>query len=103
MNFGVTMHNLAKLRDGTGAKAIAALNNQRYLFSEQDYFNLTCYEKIKEIDPSYNDTHYFDSFNITTPTADPKILHYAAIRDYYNYPEFKKYQEMKISAGKGKY
>lgn len=91
VNFGVAMYNLKALRDGTGAEMIQKLDNFHYDFSEQDAFNIYCSGKIKELPPEYNDTRYWTSFHITPPTAHPRIIHYAAVKDYAKYDEYKKY------------
>lgn len=103
VNLGVAMYNLKKLRDGTSGKLCKRLNYQYYTLSQQDCFNRALQEKIKELPPEYNNTKYFKQFNITTPTENPKIIHYAAIENWWEYPEYKKYAAMKITDGQKEY
>ncbi len=87
INCGVMMLNLAKLRDsGKGDELIDALNVRRYGFNEQDCIAEQCQGGILEIPSIYNANNY------TEPTTQPKIVHFAAIRQYQNHPLVEMYK-----------
>ena len=91
INCGVMRLNLKKLRDGMGDDIINALNTRHYDFNEQDCINEMCHDWILELPSDYNSNHF------TTPTTTPKIVHFAAIRNYQNNALVKMYANMGIS------
>ena len=97
-NVGVVMYNLKQLRDRKGMEVIKSLNEKVYPFLEQDCFSELCENRILTISNDYNCTNY-SSYPICGRSFNPKIYHYAAIKDWQNYPEVIKYREMKISNG----
>lgn len=86
INCGVMVLNLAKLRDGKGDEIIEALNTRKYDFNEQDCINELCSGGIKEISSDYNSNNY------TITTTTPKIIHFAAIRNWQNHPLVNQYR-----------
>jgi len=87
VNAGVMLLNLAKLRDGKGDELIKALNENRYAFNEQDCINQLCRGGILEIPSIYNMNSW------TEPTTAPKIVHFAGIKNYMDYPLVEMYKE----------
>ena len=75
-NIGVALYNLKKLRDGKADEVIDILNTKKYTYLEQDVFNLQCQGAIYKLSSDYNATNY------TKPTSNPKIVHYAGIKDW---------------------
>lgn len=90
VNMGVTMHNLAKLRDGKANQIINILNMQKWAFPEQDVFNLYCAGHIFELPPEYNCSI------CTQPATQSWIKHYAALpmEKWTKAPEYKNYKTM---------
>ena len=70
-NFGVTLFNLEKLRDGKADECISVINSRKYTWPEQDVCNYLCQGRILEMPRIYNDM----AFN--GPTEEPLITHYA--------------------------
>ena len=92
INFGVSVHNLAKLRDGTDDKIIADVNTNYHNYCEQDAVNEICRGKILLLPPEYNDM-WFNSFNIREDQV--VIKHYAARRQPLNsYADYQYYERM---------
>ena len=87
-NFGVSLMNLKKLRDGMGDTVIKALNERQFAFMEQDAFNEYCEGKILEIPSDYNACEW------TSPTNNKKIIHYAGIRKWNTEPYYLKYRDI---------
>ena len=88
-NTGVALYNLKKLRDdGKVDEVIDVLNTRRYTWVEQDVFNYLCQGRIAEMPSKYNVNTW------TEPTGDPRILHYAGIREYQCFPDVVKYQNL---------
>ena len=73
INAGVMMLNLAALRDGKGDELIAALNERKFHYCEQDAIAELCRGGILEIPSAYNANAF------TKPCREPKIEHYAAV------------------------
>lgn len=86
VQMGVVMFNLKKLRDGTDDKIINALNTKQYAFCEQDCINEYCRGHILKMDSKYNVNDW------TEPTNDPRIYHFAAIRQWNHLPVVQKYK-----------
>lgn len=84
VNVGVTLFNLELMRkDGIDDKLIEMLNTKRYDFADQDCCNEVCARRILDMPSIYNANAY------TLPCSNPKVLHYAALNDYENRPEWK--------------
>lgn len=87
VQMGVVMFNLKKLRaDGTDDRIIEALNTKEYAFCEQDCINEICRGHILKMDSKYNANDW------TEPTDDPRIIHFAAIRQWNHLPVVQKYK-----------
>ena len=86
INCGVMRMNLKKIRDGKGDEIIRALNTKHYPFNEQDCINELCQGGILEIPSDYNANNY------VAPTTTPKVVHFAAIRNYQGHPLVKMYK-----------
>ena len=84
-NAGVVLYNLDALRDGKCREIIDVLNEKEYPFPDQDALNEKCQNHILCIPGDYNVT------NFTTPTSNPKIIHYAAIKKWGNIDLVKEY------------
>lgn len=87
-NAGVMLLNLKKLRDGKGDELIHALNTKKYPFNEQDCINELCSGHILELPSEYNANAF------TAETEAPKIIHFAALKNYQNYPIVAKYRNI---------
>ena len=83
VNVGVTMYNLAMLRDGKADEVIAELNRHVYPNVEQDVFSYLCAGRIRWMPPEYNKTAY------TEHCSRPRILHWAG----YSHSEWSKQPE----------
>ena len=82
INGGVLLMNLKKLRDdGTGDEMIEMLNEDMFLFPEQDILNACCHRNIYLLDPDYN------SCRVTEETVNPKIIHYATMEKKMDYED----------------
>ena len=90
VNVGVTLYNLAKLRDGKADEVISALNRWRYINVEQDVFSYLCNSRIQHMPSEYNATRY------TEKCDDPRIVHFAGYRQekWEHSPEFERYRRM---------
>lgn len=89
-NIGVTLYNLAKLRDGKADEVIAALNSKYYRFVEQDAMNELCAGRVAEMDGNYNANDY------TEHKAIPKILHFAGRSDFHGHLEWRYAERLEI-------
>lgn len=88
-NAGVTLFNLAKLRDGKGDEIIDVLNSHYFRWVEQDACNYLCQGRIAYMDSVYNYNDWIvDSGGI------PRILHYAAHDDWRENTEVLNYRDM---------
>ena len=100
-NFGVVMHNLARLRDGTDDRIISLVNSQRFSFCEQDAVNSLCQDGFLPLPPEYN------AFSFQSPPVpDDRIVirHYAACNhNLRSLDEYKHYEKMVIVDRKGVY
>ena len=93
-NFGVTIHNLAQLRDGTADTIIRTINSVYLPYCEQDAVNSVCKRRILELPQEYNATF----FNIPRiPDGEEIIKHYAAWHPFDNKPGYKQYDAMSWS------
>ena len=90
-NIGVTLYNLAKLRDGKADEVIEVLNRRRYPWVEQDVFNYLCQGRIFPMDCKYNHNKFTTGGN---DVAEPKIVHYAGQQSWENQPDYRYFEEM---------
>ena len=90
-NFGVAVHNLAKLRDGTADVIIRTINTVQLPYCEQDAVNSVCRKHILELPPEYNATF----FNVPhIPDGQEVIKHYAACRPFNTKPGYTTYNAL---------
>ena len=76
-NFGVVVHNLAKLRaDEADNTIINTINTVRLTYAEQDAVNSVCKNHILELPPQYNAMHFNKP---RVPDDQAVIKHYAAV------------------------
>lgn len=84
-NFGVTMFNLALLREtGMDDTIIAELNTVKHLYPEQDAFVLHCGRRFNPLPSDYNDTSA--TFGVTAPTNHTIVTHYPGVGDWSRFP-----------------
>ena len=74
-NIGVTLYNLAKLRDGKADEIIDVLNRHYYRWVEQDVCNYLCQGRIAEMHYKYN-SNYWTNKESDTQIA---IQHFAGV------------------------
>lgn len=85
-NAGVMMMNLDKLRqDHMDDRLIDVLNRIPFEFCEQEAISLYCKGHIKRLPGNYNASSWTDKAD------DPKIIHYAAIRNWTDQPEYRRW------------
>lgn len=90
-NFGVVIHNLAKLRDGTADTIIRTINTVPLQYCEQDAVNSVCSRHILELPQEYNAMF----FNIPSiPDGEEVIKHYAAWRPFNTKPGYATYDAL---------
>lgn len=87
-NTGVALYNLKKLRDGKCDEIIKMVNEVALDCPEQTAMNRLCQGHILEMSSDYNVTKY------TLPSDNPKIIHYAGIRNWLKHPEVLEYQRL---------
>lgn len=89
-NLGVTMMNLAKLRDGTDNKIIDAINNEWFQYNEQDAINKLCYGHIAPLPAKYNMCQF------TSPSFQINCLirHFAFEHPWQDKELYKRYERM---------
>ena len=87
-NIGVAMFNLEKMRDGKADEVIKALNWNRYYILEQDCLNEKCRGHILALPSAYNVSDF------TASTNNPKIIHYAGIKDWMDMDAVKRYVDI---------
>lgn len=92
INMGVAMLNLQKFReDGMDNHLVECLNTYYYNEAEQSAINQECQGHLLVLDSMYNKNNYTDC----APSRE-KIIHYAAIKGWQNFPIIKKYREIEI-------
>lgn len=92
INFGLVMMNLAKLRDDhMDDRIISALNNQYYDCPEQGCFSDLCRGHILLLPTDYN---YTPHGAITGDTETPKVIHYAGIKYWKHYADFRRFADL---------
>jgi len=98
INMGVAMLNLAKLRDdGLDDKLVQDLNTYYFEEAEQTAINLACQEHTLILDPMYNRNNYTFTMNgKIQEVGREKIVHYAAIKNWQQFPLVKKYRDCDI-------
>lgn len=89
INAGVTMLNLAKLRDGTDDVLLETIRTQDRNFPDQDVLNEVLRGHILQIPGEYNYCPWVEQTN-----NRPKIIHYAAKDDWSNERLYLKYKEL---------
>ena len=91
VNFGVVMHNLAKLRDGTDDVIIRSINSAFFPYCEQDAVNSVCRRHILLLPQEYNAMFKRPS----VPDDQIIIRHYAAHVDPLDSnPDYQFYQAL---------
>lgn len=88
-NTGVSLFNLAKLRDGKADEAIDVLNSHYFRWPEQDVLNFLCQGRIADMDSAYNYCPW-----TVAPQMTVRIIHYAARDDWHDEPPAVKYRKM---------
>ena len=91
INAGVLLCNLDFLRPmHKEQEMMAFLNSYKLRFLDQDIINLLCQGRIRLIDSEYN------SNDFVMPCTRPRIIHYAAKKDYLEDSLYKKYEQMEL-------
>ena len=94
INAGVLLCNLELLRGMCKEQEmIAFLNVCKLPWVDQDIINLLCQGRIRVIESIYNSNAF------TMPCIRPKIIHYAAVKDFKNDWAYKQYAEMELPNG----
>lgn len=92
VNMGLAMLNLKKFRDDNmDDKLLNDLNTYYYNESEQSAINQACQGHILVLDSMYNKNNYTNQ-NL----SKEKIIHYAAIKNWQEFPLVKKYKNIEI-------
>lgn len=88
-NMGVTLFNLRKIReDGIDDQVIEMVNTVKMNCPEQEAYNRLCQGHILEMPSEFNQTRF------TLPSDNPKVIHFAGIRKWFDFPEVKAYERM---------
>ncbi len=91
INVGVLLCNLDALRRmQKEIEMVTFLNKYQLGWPEQDCINLLCQGRIRLIDSTYNANTF------TTNCIRPKILHYAAMKEYADHWAYKKYASLEL-------
>jgi len=91
INAGVLLCNLKLLRLFQRDREIMLfLNTYKFAFPSQDVLNLLCQGRIKLIGSEFN------SNDFTLPCTRPKIIHFAAVKDYKEEWAYKKYENTNL-------
>lgn len=92
INTGVLMCNLDLIRGlHKDYELVSFLNVCKFGWVDQDCINMLCQGRIRIIDSVYNANPF------TMPTHRPKIIHYAANKDFKNEWAYKVYEELDMS------
>jgi lipopolysaccharide biosynthesis glycosyltransferase len=89
-NAGVMLQNLKKLRDtGKSAECIDILNRQKFTWVDQDVMNYACQGYIYDMNSEFN------ANNWTSPCHNPRIIHFAGIKQdrWHRHPKYKEYSQ----------
>ena len=93
INSGVLLCNLEMLRDSQKEVELAYfLNTYRFRWADQEVINLLCQGHIRTIDSEYNQNAF------TLQCVRPKIIHYAAVKDFKNDWAYQKYANLDLFA-----
>ena len=93
INMGLAMLNLKKFReDKMDDRLVEELNTYYFNEAEQSAINQACQGHLLVLNSMYNKNNYTDP----TVTKE-KIIHYAATKDWQNFPLIKKYREISIT------
>lgn len=88
-NMGVTLYNLKKIReDHIDDAVVKIVNTEDLQCPEQMAFNRLCQEHILDMPSEYNCTRY------TVETDDPKVIHYAGLKKWADFPEVKAFERI---------
>lgn len=91
VNVGVAMHNLDLMRmRGTEDEMIWQLNHRKFGWPGQDAINICCQGRILEFGSEFNSCPWVN------PCRHPKVVHYAAIADFTDKRDYKKYEAMEM-------
>ena len=89
-NIGVTLFNLAQLRDGKAGEVVDVLNRHRFGWPDQDALNYLCQGRIALLSAEYN----WCPWVAKDGTEKVRVVHYAARNDWRNEPPAVKYRKM---------
>ena len=93
VNMGVSLHNLAMLRDGKADEIIGVINSHESAWPDQDAMNWLCQGRIGELDGAWCYCPW-----TVDPTMPKRMIHYAAAKDWCpnwrDEPTTVKYREM---------
>jgi len=93
VNSGVMLCNLELLRETAKEVELAYfLNTYRFVWADQEVINLLCQGHIRTIDSAYNQNAF------TLQCIRPKIIHYAAVKDFKNDWAYQKYANLDLFA-----
>ena len=87
-NAGVMLMDVDAMA-GEAPKVIRAINVRKMDFPDQDAMNNVMRGKISELPPEFNTSNW-----TVKPTGEPRIVHYAAVRNWHDRPEWKRYAGM---------
>lgn len=91
INAGVLLCNAELLRYGKEQEMLTFLNTFPLNWLDQDAINLLCQGYIRLIGSEYNMNNY------VMPCIRPKIIHYAAVKDFSNEFYYKKYERLELA------
>ena len=91
INSGVLLCNLELLRETQKEVELAYfLNTYRFVWADQEVINLLCQGHIRTIDSEYNQNAF------TIQCIRPKIIHYAAVKDFKEDWAWQKYAKLDL-------
>ena len=89
LNGGVLLCNLKRLREKKkDDQIIERLNKNYYAAAEQDAINFSCQGNLLNLPICYNENEF------TGKTDEPKIVHYAGIKEWNNFDLVKEYRNI---------
>ena len=89
-NTGVSLFNLARLRDGKADEIIDVLNRHYFRWPEQDAINYLCQGRMAYMPPIYN----WCPWVVRGDYKHPRIIHYAAMNNWRGKEPAVKYRDM---------
>ena len=93
INSGVLLCNLDLLRESQKEVELAwFLNHYKFHWADQEVINLLCQGHIRTIDSEYNQNAF------TVPCVRPRIIHYAAVKDFKDDWAYQKYANLDLFA-----